>query len=227
MIRDNNHSTDSSTLCSEMEGDANSDDLDNHPLDLYTSSDPYIQQQQQQRASYIFPAHNGLGSFGTNGPRKHTQGYNRVSTFGQYSSECGRESVGPTCLELIRQKAQKIERNRRIETWRLEQSQYLSENIQKETKDQLEVPLQKLAPTITATSSAAKGTIAEAAGNALFFENSQHDITVPAKIWRGLRSYITKNIIFDFMGIDDRLLMILFGEALPDDDSIPGGVQAW
>jgi hypothetical protein len=24
-----------------MEGDANSDDLDNHPVDLYTSSDPY------------------------------------------------------------------------------------------------------------------------------------------------------------------------------------------
>src|SRR4051794_7229527 len=41
---------------------------------------------------------------------------------GQYSLECikcGRESFDPTCLELIRQKAQKIERNRRIETWRL------------------------------------------------------------------------------------------------------------
>ena len=44
MIRDNNYSTDSSTLYLEIEGDANSDDLNNYPLDLYTSSDPYIQQ---------------------------------------------------------------------------------------------------------------------------------------------------------------------------------------
>ena len=29
------------------------------------------------------------------------------------------------------------------------------------------------------------------------------------------------------MGIDNRLLMILFGEVLPDDDSIPCGVQAF
>ena len=29
------------------------------------------------------------------------------------------------------------------------------------------------------------------------------------------------------MSIDHRILMILFGEALPDDNSIPGGVQAW
>ena len=211
MIRDSTHSTDSPTLFSEMEGDASSDDVDNHLLDLYTSSDPYV---QQKRTSYILPAHNGLGSFGSDGPRKNTQVYNRVSTFGQYSSECGRESFDPTCLELIRQKAQKIERNRRIETWRLEQSQYLSENIQKETTDQLEVPLQKLTPTITTTSSAAKSTIEEAADNAFFFENGQHEediITVPAKIWRGLRSYITKNIILDFIGIDDRIFIFLFG----------------
>jgi len=42
MIRDNTPSTDSSILYSEMEGDANSDDLDNYPLDLFTSSDPYV-----------------------------------------------------------------------------------------------------------------------------------------------------------------------------------------
>jgi len=79
MIRDNTHSTDSFTLFSEMEGDANSNDLDNYPLDLFPSSDSYV---QQKRTSYIFPAHNGLGSFGTDGSRKKTQGYNRVFTFG-------------------------------------------------------------------------------------------------------------------------------------------------
>jgi len=230
VIRDlpNTHSTDSSTLFSELGGDVNLDNLHNHPLNLYTSTDPYVQQNVASPTSYIFPAHNGLGSFGTDGPRKNIQGYNQLSKFEQYIPKCikcGRESFGPTCLELIRQKAQKIERNRRIETWRLEQSQYLSETIRTETKYELEVPLQNLTPTIT-TSSAAKSTFEEAASDAFFLENGQHDedIAVPAKIWRGLRSYITENIILNFMGIDARLLMILFGEALPDDDSIPGGV---
>jgi len=42
-----------------------------------------------------------------------------------------------------------------------------------------------------------------------------------------MQSYIIKNIILDFIGIDNQLLMILFREALPDDDNIPNGVQAW
>jgi len=63
----NTLSTDSSMLFSELEGDVNLDDLDNHPLDLYTSSDPYVQQIDVSRTSYMFPAHNGLGLFGTDG----------------------------------------------------------------------------------------------------------------------------------------------------------------
>jgi len=117
IVRDllNTHTTDSSTLFSELEGDANLDDLDNRPSNFYTSSDHYVHQNGVSHASYIFPAHDGLGSFGTDGPRKNIQGHNRLSTFGQYSPEyveCGRGSFDPTCLELIRQKAQKIERKR-------------------------------------------------------------------------------------------------------------------
>ena len=94
MIR-SSHSTDSSTLMSELEGD------DNHPLNLYTSSDYYVQPNGISRTSYIFPAHNGLGSFGTDGPRKNIQGCNRLSTFRRYSPECikcGRESFDLTKL---------------------------------------------------------------------------------------------------------------------------------
>ena len=42
IIRDNTPSTNSFILYLEMEGDANSDNLDNYPLDLFTSSDPYV-----------------------------------------------------------------------------------------------------------------------------------------------------------------------------------------
>jgi hypothetical protein len=41
MIRENTCSVDSSTPFSEIEGDANADDLDNHLLDLYTSVRKY------------------------------------------------------------------------------------------------------------------------------------------------------------------------------------------
>lgn len=82
---------------------------------------------------------------------------------------------------------------------------------------------------IIATSSAAKSIIIEAAGNAFFFKNGHYkeDITVLVKIQREMQSYTIKNIILDFIGIDNQLLMILFREALPDDDNIPNGVQAW
>jgi len=124
IIRDslNTHSIDSSTLFSELDGDANLDDLDNRLSDFYTSSD-HVQQNGVSHASYVFPARNSLGSFRTDKPRKSIREYNRLSTVGQCSPEyieCERESFEPTCSEVIRQKAQKIERNHRIEIWRLE-----------------------------------------------------------------------------------------------------------
>jgi len=69
MIRDllNTLCIDSSILLSELESDVNLDDLGNHPLDLCTSSDSYVQQNDVSRTSCIFPAHNGLGLFGTDG----------------------------------------------------------------------------------------------------------------------------------------------------------------
>lgn len=54
--------------------------------------------------------------------------------------ECGRESFDPARLKPMEEKAHKIKRIRRIETWRLEQSQYPLEDVRKETKYQSEVP---------------------------------------------------------------------------------------
>jgi len=42
IIRDNTYFTDSPILYLKIKGDANLDNLDNYPLDLYTSLDPYV-----------------------------------------------------------------------------------------------------------------------------------------------------------------------------------------
>ena len=76
-----------------MESDANLDDLDNYPLDLFLGPLLITKTYSIHISSLQRPR-----LIRNRRTKENTQGYNRVSTFWQYSSKCGRENVGLICF---------------------------------------------------------------------------------------------------------------------------------
>ncbi|KAK5660081.1 hypothetical protein OQA88_13550 [Cercophora sp. LCS_1] len=213
----------------EPEDDLELDSLDSHLSEFRTA--PYHYAQQQGHTAPVFPGHDGLGSFRLDGPGTNMEAQNRLYAFEQYNPnrvKRRRESFDLARLELESEEAQEIERNRRVEAWRLEQSQLLLEDIRKETRRrrQSEASLQKARS--VAEGPTTKGSTDEVVGESNISESDWHeqDSDETEGMGRGLWSNLTRKVIRDVVGIDDRLLAILFGEALPDDESMSSTPKA-
>lgn len=213
----------------EPEDDAELDSLDSHLSEFRTAPYHYAQQQGMEHTAPVFPSHDGLGSFRLNGPGTSIEVQERLYAFEQFNPNHirhRRESFELARLELESEEAQELERNRRIEAWRLEQSQLLLEDIRKETRRrrrQSEASQPKTAPSHAKTDGfGTRGALDEAADDAHCSGGDWHDqdASEPMDMGGGLWSRITRKVICDVMGIDDRMLAILFGEALPGDESI-------
>ncbi|KAK0720919.1 hypothetical protein B0H67DRAFT_483240 [Lasiosphaeris hirsuta] len=215
---------------SVTEDDAELDSLDSHLSEFRTAPNSYAQQQGASHTAPVFPGHDGLGSFRFDAPGISAEGQDRLYAFERFNPnrvKRRRESFELARLELENEEAQELERNRRIEAWRLEQSQFLLEDIQKETRRrrQSQASLQKLAQAGNTTDTRERIAADKATDEAHLAGSDWHDqdgaqpgdTTVPADTGRGLWSHITRKVICDLMGIDDKLLAVLFGEALPDD----------
>ncbi|KAK3358869.1 hypothetical protein B0T25DRAFT_78240 [Lasiosphaeria hispida] len=212
---------------SVTEDDAELDSLDSHLSEFRTAPNPYAQQQGASHAAPVFPGHDGLGSFKFDAPGMSSEAQDRLYAFERFNPnrvKRRRESFELARLELENEEVQELERNRRIEAWRLEQSQLLLEDIQKETRRrrQSQVSLQKLAQAGSATDISERSAADKAADEAHLAGSDWHDQDGAQSVYmadtgRGLWSRITRKVICDLMGIDDKLLAVLFGEALPDD----------
>jgi hypothetical protein len=105
-----------------------------------------------------------------------------------------------------------LERTRRVEAWRLEQSRFLVDEIQRETRRRR-----------MSMSSEKRG---------LSVEQEQEDVATlsnveasfvggaPSEENEGFWSRITNRVIRELLGVDDDLLSIIFGECLPGDDDL-------
>lgn len=215
------------------EDDAELDSLDSHLPDFRTAPNPY--DQQDPLTSSVFPSHDGLGSFRLDAPGESALAQERMYAFEQFNPKRvvhRKESFDFARLQLEVEEVQEDERTRRIEAWRLEQSQILLEDIRKETKRrrrQSGMSAPKFRPeTGLAEEGAAKSVADEEAADINLAGADWHDQDVPsAKVAAGgLWSQITRKVICNLMGIDDRLLAIVFGEALPDEEEMASKPQA-
>jgi hypothetical protein len=123
-----------------------------------------------------------------------------------------RQSVELGTLELESERAAEAERTRRIEAWRIEQSRLLVDEIQKETRRRKQ------------SMSSERRSVLE--------DREQEDVAtfsmmdgsgtteVPNEENESFWNRITRRVIRDLIGIDDDLLSIIFGEALPEDDDL-------
>lgn len=215
-----------------IEDDAEFDSLDSHLPDFLHRG----QQGGNTQSTTIFPGHDGLGSFRLDTQGLATEMQETIYQFERYNPrrvKRRRESLELGQLALESEEAQEADRRRRIEEWRLEQSRVLLQEIQKETRRRRESTASALTDRLRRDSQAfveaeaedaAMSTVGDQTPDASMAGTEWHDQdasemdlgageTEEAGYW----TRITRSVIRDLMGIDDKLLCVLFGEALPED----------
>lgn len=221
------------------EEDAELDSLDSHLPDFRSLPSPYSQlsSQQQQALPHnapVVPGHDGLGSFLVDTQAITSDVQEQLYAFERFNPrrvKRRRESLDLAQIALEQEDAQQAERNRRIEAWRLEHSQFLLEEIQKETRRrrQSEASMLKLrSERNTAEDIATMSRVSGASQDTQPGANPWHDQDIGdgAHGQQGLWSRVTRKVIRDLMGIDDRLLSVLFGEAIPDEADLSSTPKA-
>lgn len=203
----------------ETSENAIDDDEEDGELD---SLDSHLHQFGQDHSVYgpsgevsgtVLPTHDGLGSFRLDQAmddevQEHLYAFER---FNPRRVKRRRESLELGMLELENERAAEVERTRRIEQWRMEQSQALVEEIQKETRRR------KLSISTTGRSRLLEDTEQEDLATLNRVDLATENGSVPEEKIEGLWNRITTRVIRDLMGIDDDLLSIIFGESLPED----------
>jgi hypothetical protein len=196
----------------EDDDDAELDDLDSHLHDFHTQIEDV-----NASGTTVLPRHDGLGSFRIDtlgeGGQEHLYAFER---YNPRRIKRRRESLELGQLELENERSAEEERTRRVEAWRLEQSRALLDEIQKETRrrrQSMASDRRSLLNDGTEEEMATLGSVAED-------DVSSQATEAPADENDGFWSRITRRVIEDLMGIDDRLLSILFGESLAEDDDL-------
>lgn len=218
-----------------VEDDAELDSLDSHLPEFLNRS-----QQGGFQSTTILPGHDGLGSFRLNTQGLADEMQETMYQFEQYNPrrvKRRRESLELGQLALESEESQEAGRRRRIEEWRLEQSRILLQEIRMETRRRRDETVSALtnqlrrgshASTEPGAEEATLSTVESPTRDASMAGTEWHDQDAPelglgagqGKNKDAEPSYwtrITRKVICDLMGIDDNLLCVLFGDALPDD----------
>lgn len=208
----------------EDEDDGELDSLDSH-LHEFGADSGYRETARNAQASTnpVLPTHDGLGSFRLNrtamgdGVQEHLYEFER---YNPRRIKRRKESLDIGQLELEGELTADAERTQRIEEWRLEQSKALLEEIQRETRRRKQSSSSVRVGTMRnyqeeelATFGSAESATEPSRQESAQPKSAQTESKDPESFW----TRITRRVIQDLMGIDDRLLSILFGEALPEN----------
>lgn len=202
------------------EDDAELDSLDSHLPEFRSVPDVYSQPQHtNQEALPVFPGHDGLGSFHVDQPALGSDAQEQIYQFERFNPRRlrrRRESLDLTRLDLEHEQVQETEKRQRIEAWRLEHSRVLLSEIQRETRrrrlSQTSFPRRS---STTPTPIAVHPT-SDAESDTMTWHDE--DAIGTRSDSEGFISRITRRFMRDVMGMDDRMISILLGEASPGDD---------
>lgn len=211
----------------EEDDDAELDSLDSHLPEF--RSTPHFSHSAPGLAP-IVPAHDGLGSFRLDHDGMGQDVQDRLFAFEKYNPrrvKRRRESLELAQVELDIEQEQEVDKMGRIEAWRLEQSRCLLEEIQKETRRR-----RKSAASTHSVVGRVENVAIPDDAHSRIQETSDED-----DAWHDQQASdlddsetflgrITRKVIRDIMGIDDKLLSILFGESLPDEDDLSSTPKA-
>jgi len=220
----------------EEEDDGELDSLDSHLPEFRSTPDFFSSSQAHLASAPVVPAHDGLGSFRLDQELTGADMQDRLYAFEQFNPRRirrRRESLEQAQLQgsLGAEQAAEIEKIRWIESWRLEQSRLLLDEVEKETRRRQQQQHQHSSGSAASTKSISKTRAEEiAAFDAL---GDQTDDVVdngedwheqahpePADGQEGVWGRITRKVIRDILGIDDRMLSVLMGETLADEEDL-------
>lgn len=209
----------------EVDDDAELDSLDSHLPEFRSRPDFFNSAQGFPLATPVLPTHDGLGSFRLDNEGMGSDVQDKLFAFEQYNPrrvKRRRASLEQAQAEL-EDEQQQVDKMRRIEAWRLEHSRYLLQEIQKETRRRT----RSMASAPSARRLARKPedaavvhTVHEANTDTHDQDMAWHDQTAKdlesdhGSIW----GRITRKVVRDLMGIDDKILSALFGESVPDEE---------
>ncbi|UNI20805.1 hypothetical protein JDV02_006859 [Purpureocillium takamizusanense] len=195
-----------------VEDDTELDSLDSHLPEF--RSIPGAQARSHHGSPLalpVFPAHDGLGSFRLDRPVFSREAQDHIYQFERFNPRRVRrrlDSFERGHLELDYGQHQEEEKRLRIEAWRLEHSRILLDEVQRETRRR-----RKSQASMHRIQRAADGE----SDNMTWHDEDAIQTEAPPE---GILARITRKVVKDFLGIDDRLLSILLGEAIPEDDEL-------
>ncbi|KAK5992365.1 hypothetical protein PT974_05769 [Cladobotryum mycophilum] len=167
---------------------------------------------------HVFPSHDGLGSFRLDQPALGPDAQDHIYQFERFNPRRIRRrlnSFEQAQFELEEAQVQEAEKRERIEAWRLEHSRILLDEIQRETRRrQKSKASSQRAPQPEPVE-------AEVTPENMDWHDQEHAVEDgEAGESEGFLARITRKVLRELLGIDDRLLSVLFGEQLPSDEDL-------
>ncbi|KAM3075149.1 hypothetical protein ACMFMG_007397 [Clarireedia jacksonii] len=195
----------------EGEEDGELDSLDSHLHEFRTEPSVYRQDDDGDGEGPVLPKHDGLGSFRVDGAmgddvQQHLYAF---ELYNPKRVKRRRESLEIGEMALENERLAEMERTRRIEKWRMEQSRALVDEIQRETRRRKQ-----------SMSTDRRSVFADREQEDIVTLDTVKETPKPVGESDSLWNRLTKRVIRDLMGIDDDLLSIIFGESLPADDDL-------
>ena len=208
----------SSILDDEGPEDKEFDSLDDG---LHAFREPSIYRvPSNQSPGGVLPTHDGLGTFPASSPPVQEQLWQHELYNPKRKFEGGhtRRSSVQRRLDTIEELESQVsdEKRMRIERWRMEQSQALLEEIEKQTRPR---PRVRTESSRADARSVGKSVARDTSGvNSTSFDKSarsqaKKDEAESEPFWRR----ITRKFILDVIGIDEPMLSVILGESLPPE----------
>jgi hypothetical protein len=167
----------------------------------------------------VLPAHDGLGSFHLDQPSLGLDAQDHIYQFERFNPRRVRRrlnSFDEAQFELEQAQVQEAEKRARIEAWRLEHSRIILEEVQREARrskilQQKRVVAQKPAPKVEETTDTEDMT---------WHEEDPDTHPEDKEDGEGLITRITRKVLRDILGIDEKLLSVVLGGDLISDEEL-------
>ena len=172
-----------------------------------------------QSGGPVVPTHDGLGAFGDGSAAMQQQLWQFEQCHEPARKVRRTSSVQRTldALQEAEEMGQEGERMRRIENWRLEQSRALLEEIERETRRMRRMG-RSTAARSRADMNASIDFVSAASRSTISQHTTHHDANPDAEETESFWQRFTQKVIRNLIGIDENLLSIILGEALPDEN---------
>ncbi|KAJ9608311.1 hypothetical protein H2200_007299 [Cladophialophora chaetospira] len=204
----------SSVFDEEVTEDGDLDSLDDG-LHAFREPPLYPTTSNQTQGA-VLPVHDGLGSFQASSPPvleqlwQHEAYNSKRKHDGQHRRTSSVQRRLDTIDEIEAQASE--EKRMRIEKWRMEQSQALIDEVERETRRRLRRGSRQSTYQDT-LASVNEDVLGSTPKQSDYFSKPAEEADESEPFWRR----ITRRFIRDVIGIDEPLLSVIFGESLPEE----------